>query len=438
MALFLLNSCEINLNILLRIWCKTIENEFGWGTMINDVFGELRKRILQHFPERQIYLRSGGEVKYYVFGTRLQMAIVSALMAVAAWCLFTMFNLIWGYNPMRAPAQEIKRVEARYQRLLADAQAKESNARLMLDEQRQTFENMAKTLEEKHETLSQIYNVPGAVAAIHTPESMSYASNRILMAPTARDAVARVSRTELAKSAVLDTGLDIDRSMSNLDDTQNAILISAELDTLDRIERNRAIIAATDLSIDTVLSESSFGKGGLFIDLGENDAKAAADGHFGSRIASIKARVAEAEALDNAISSFPFGHPVGVPTYQTSSYGLRKDPFTQRPTFHEGVDFGGQSSTPIVAAAAGTVILAARNGGYGRSVEIDHGHGFVTRYGHLNKINVKRGQTVQKGEKIGGMGSSGRSTATHLHYEVHFQGRVYDPGTFLKAGHYVQ
>ena len=71
-------------------------------------------------------------------------------------------------------------------------------------------------------------------------------------------------------------------------------------------------------------------------------------------------------------------------------------------------------------------------------MEIDHGHGFVTRYGHLNKINVKRGQTVQKGEKIGGMGSSGRSTATHLHYEVHFQGRVYDPGTFLKAGHYVQ
>ena len=124
--------------------------------MLNDVFGEWRKQLLQHFPERQIYLRSGGEVKYYVFGTKIQMAIVSGLLVVALWCLFTMFNLIWGYNPMRAPSQEIKRVEAHYERLLADAQAKENNARLMLNEQRQSFEQVAKSMEEKHQTISQI------------------------------------------------------------------------------------------------------------------------------------------------------------------------------------------------------------------------------------------------------------------------------------------
>ena len=71
-------------------------------------------------------------------------------------------------------------------------------------------------------------------------------------------------------------------------------------------------------------------------------------------------------------------------------------------------------------------------------MEIDHGHGFVTRYGHMHKLNVKRGQIVKKGDKLGGMGSTGRSTATHLHYEIHFQGRVYDPDKFLKAGRYVQ
>lgn len=367
----------------------------------------------------------------------MQMAIVSGLFAVAAWCLFTMFNLIWGYNPMRAPAQEIKRVEARYERLLADAKAKESNARLMLNEQKQNFEVVAKNLEQKHETLSAIYKTaPNSLTAPEV-DGVKYASNRVLMAPAKRDAVPRTSRTDIAKIDMLDTGMDIDRSMSNLDDTQNAILISAEIDTLDRIERSRAIISATGLPVDTVLQQSPFGKGGPFIDLGVEGNPDEA-GKFGSRIAGIKARVAEAEAMDEAITSFPFGHPVGKTTYRTSPYGLRKDPFTKRPTFHEGLDFGGQTNTPIVSAAEGTVVFAGRNGGYGRSVEIDHGHGFVTRYGHLNKINVKRGQQVVKGEKIGGMGSSGRSTATHLHYEVHFQGRVYDPDTFLKAGRYVQ
>jgi len=403
--------------------------------MINDVYGDLRSRILQHFPERQIYLRSGGEVKYYVFGTKIQMAIVSGLALVAAWCLFTMFNLIWGYNPMRAPSQEIKRVEARYQRLLADSQAKESNARLMLNEQRQNFEQMAKSFEEKHKTISQILKQETSPSLPSADNQ--YASNRVLMSPTIRDAAPRSARTTIIQTANLDTGMDIDRSLSNLDLTQNAILASAEIDTLDRIERGRAIIKATDLSVDTVLRESPFGKGGLFVDLGE-DINLAAEGDFGSRVASIKARVAEAEALDSALNSLPFGHPVGVQTYRTSAYGLRKDPFTKRPTFHEGLDFGGQRETPIVATADGTVIFSGRNGGYGKSIEIDHGHGFITRYGHMNKLNVKRGQVVKKGDKIGGMGSTGRSTATHLHYEVHFQGRVYDPDKFLKAGHYVQ
>ena len=408
--------------------------------MLNDVFGEWRKQILQHFPERQIYLRSGGEVKYYVFGTWIQIAIVSGLSVVAFWCLFTMFNLIWGYNPMRAPSQEIKRVEAHYQRLLADAKAKESNARLMLNEQRQSFEQVAKSMEEKHQTISQILKTtPASKVDIVSSDSepTKYASSRILMAPIVRDSIPRTSRKTLTNKTTMDTGLDIDRSINNLDDSQNAILVSAEVETLDRIERGRAIIDTLDLNVDTVLKESTFGKGGLFINLGDKT-NIANEGEFGSRIASIKARVAEAEALDNALLSIPLGHPVGAKTYRTSSYGLRKDPFTKRPTFHEGLDFGGQRLTPIVAAADGKVIFSGRNGGYGRSIEIDHGHGFVTRYGHMHKLNVKRGQIVKKGDKIGGMGSTGRSTATHLHYEIHFQGRVYDPDKFLKAGPYVQ
>jgi len=117
---------------------------------------------------------------------------------------------------------------------------------------------------------------------------------------------------------------------------------------------------------------------------------------------------------------------------------MRKDPFNNRPAFHGGVDFGAYRLAPIVATADGVVKFVGRNGGYGRTVEIDHGHGFVTRYAHLEKTYVKKGTFVKKGAKIGGMGSTGRSTATHLHYEIFFQGHDYDPDKFLKAGRYVQ
>jgi len=117
---------------------------------------------------------------------------------------------------------------------------------------------------------------------------------------------------------------------------------------------------------------------------------------------------------------------------------MRKDPFNKRPAFHAGIDFGAYRLAPIVSTADGVVKFVGRNGGYGRTVEIDHGHGFMTRYAHLEKTYVKRGARVKKGEKIGGMGSTGRSTATHLHYEIYFQGQDFDPDNFLKAGKYVQ
>ncbi len=404
--------------------------------MINDVMADIRQRILQKFPERQIYLRSGGEVKYYVFTTRFQLIAVTILSMMMLWCLVTMINLFWGHNPLRAPAKEVKRVEAKYERMLADERAKQLNAELLLAEQKQSFETMAKSFEEKHMAISQLVHSSAPVSQANLP-TIKYASNRVLMSPTLRDASPRVPRKAIVPNAMAETGLNIDKSLNTIDQTQNKILISAEADTLDRIERNRALIRATDMQVDTVLKEGPFGKGGLYVPLNEEDIPIE-DGKFGSRLASIQARLSEAEALDKAILSLPLGLPVDDDTYQTSTYGVRHDPFTRRPTFHEGTDFSGRTNAPIVATADGVVSFAGRNGGYGRVVEIDHGHGFITRYAHLQKSFVKKGQKVSRGEKIAGMGSTGRSTGSHLHYEVHFQGRVYDPENFLRAGLYVQ
>ena len=330
-------------------------------------------------------------------------------------------------------------MQAHYQRLLADAQAKENNAQLMLTEQRESFEKMAKTFEEKHQTLTKLAIAPsGSTLSTDSKlgDNLTFASNRILMAPTTKDLEPRKARRGVTKTAELTTGLDIDRSLNSLDETQNEILSSAEASTLDKIELNRALIQSVDMNVDTLLQEGPFGKGGPFLPIDPNEVTTDENG-FVSRVASIQARLAEVDALEQAVGSMPLGYPVGVKSYQTSSFGTRKDPFTKRPTWHGGVDFGGQRLAPIVSTADGTVSFVGRKAAYGRVVEIDHGHGFTTRYAHLQKTFVKRGQTVNKGDKIGGMGSTGRSTATHLHYEVHFQGRSYDPNKFLKAGLYV-
>ena len=402
--------------------------------MINDFRSDWRQRIAERFPERQIYVRSGGEVKCLTLSTRKQVAAVSALGFLVLWCLATVLNILWGHNPLRSQNQSMKMREARLERALEDIRAREAEIRAQLEKERATFQTATHEFQQKHETLAQLLSASGKADTVKPITAVQYASSQIQMSPVVRDVVERQPRraalvTESASSR------NLSKEFRRLDETQNTFLVSAEADTLDRIERNRAILSATDVDVMEVMSSGPMGKGGPLV---EDFELPEADGAFGSRIASIKARVAEADALEAALQAVPLGLPVADEHYATSGYGIRKDPFTGRPTFHEGVDFGGRRSAEIVATAAGEVTFAGRRGGYGKVVEIDHGHGFITRYAHLDKILVKSGQRVEQGEHIAGMGSTGRSTATHLHYEVHFQGRVYDPAKFLRAGRYVQ
>jgi len=349
-----------------------------------------------------------------------------------------MINLFVGFNPLSTSSQRFKQQEASFERQLADSRAKEQKAQMLLAQQRSSFEEMARTFEEKHNALSQIIKASDDV--ITTSPTTQYAENRILMMPTSRDVQPRKSRRLFAETSELTTGLKIDNSLNSLSSTQNQRLSSAEADTLERIEYNRALIQQTDLNIDTIIQQSAFGKGGPYLPTDSQDLNFGDynENGFMPRVTTVQARLAEAETLENAVKSLPLARPVPDDSYQTSSFGVRRDPFTQRPTQHQGIDYGGRSNTPILATAEGVVTFVGRNGAYGKTVMIDHGHGFKTRYAHLNKTFVKRGQKVKKGEKIAGMGSTGRSTATHLHYEVHFQGRQYDPAKFLKAGLYVQ
>lgn len=404
--------------------------------MVNDVFGDVRSRILQTFPERQIYLRSGGEVTYYNLSTRVQIGVVTAIGIMAIWCALSLLSATIGITPFSSKDDQVQKLEQRYEQLLAESRTKEETAALKLAEQRESFQRVAAVIEAKHNTLSRIVGSE-TVPLVGDEPAIKFADAEILMAPTVRDNVDRVARRNEITDYDLNTGLPIDRSLMALADTQADILVSAESDILDRIELNRALIQKTNMEVDTVLEQGTQGQGGPFIPVDGLEIPSV-DGQFQSRITTIEARLSEAEALQSAIDAMPLGHPVLNETVMTSRFGIRRDPFTKRPTHHAGIDFIGGSMAPIVATAPGKVTYAGRKGAYGLVVEIDHGHGFTTRYAHLKKTYVKRGQSVEQGEKIGGMGSTGRSTATHLHYEVHFQGRAFDPHKFLKAGLYVQ
>jgi murein DD-endopeptidase MepM/ murein hydrolase activator NlpD len=120
-------------------------------------------------------------------------------------------------------------------------------------------------------------------------------------------------------------------------------------------------------------------------------------------------------------------------SWSDSSFGWRIDPFTGEKAMHEGVDFVADVGAPIFAAASGVVITAEYRPDFGNVVEIDHGNGYVTRYAHASKLFVKPGQVVQRGRKIAEVGSTGRSTGPHLHFEVRYHGVAQNPAKFLRA-----
>ena len=118
---------------------------------------------------------------------------------------------------------------------------------------------------------------------------------------------------------------------------------------------------------------------------------------------------------------------------ETSSYGYRRDPFNGQTAFHAGIDFPGSYGQPIQAAASGRISYVGQRPGYGNVIEIEHGNAILTRYAHLSRFGARVGDDVKRGQTIARMGSTGRSTGTHLHFEVRVHGDAVNPRRFLEA-----
>jgi Peptidase family M23 len=221
-------------------------------------------------------------------------------------------------------------------------------------------------------------------------------------------------------------------SLDQVESRQLAALSSVE-DTMDsKVRRMRGAIS--DLGLNMAQLEAAVprggGMGGPFVPV-----KLAADaGPFERQIFRVATTRAQVEKLNRTLALVPYRKPVVGEVEFTSGFGIRSDPFLGRPAMHTGLDFRAATGDPIRATANGRVTSAAYAGGYGNMVEIDHGNGLATRYGHMSKILVKVGDSIKIGEVIGLVGSTGRSTGSHLHYETRIDGEAVDPQKFLRAG----
>ena len=211
---------------------------------------------------------------------------------------------------------------------------------------------------------------------------------------------------------------------------------TAALDTLEerfdsKAKRIRSVL--TDLGMDGKKQNGggpAAAVGGPFVPLTlRKDA-----GAFERQLYRIHVARANVDRLTRTLGAVPVRKPIMGEIDLSSGFGVRSDPFLGRPAMHTGLDFRSSSGDPVRATATGTVESAGWSGGYGKMVEIDHGNGFATRYGHMSEIDVKVGQQIKIGQIIGRVGSTGRSTGPHLHYETRIDGDAVDPQKFLRAG----
>lgn len=149
---------------------------------------------------------------------------------------------------------------------------------------------------------------------------------------------------------------------------------------------------------------------------------------------AVMAALARYKSARNAIGPAPIHRPLAVEARRSSNFGNRRDPFTGGKAFHAGIDFAAPSGSTVLSAGRGKVIFAGRRSGYGNLVEISHGGGLTSRYAHLSSFLVKAGQSVETGTPIARVGSTGRSTGPHLHFEIRRKDVATDPTAFLEAG----
>jgi len=456
---------------------------------------ESRKSLRQWFarildlvvPERQIVLRTEGRVSYVRLGRRVQLSIISCLFALGAWATFTSVSFfVHEYLVSVKEARHAEIVAAndlRFKRMMADKNVQIATAHRLygslLDEMKEydrVYTEFTDEILDNQKTILGLFDKNSTLQS-----NLETVKNRLNITEDKRIKVVaerarlmrKLARTETELSAVTNRNFALSENLGSVEmDLQTAMAerdhalnegkrmdamierLETRLVALQESEQEavQRVAERTGSSISNV--EKVIKMTGLRIeDLLASNAKAAASGQGGPFVAAspdglpaddIKADLANLgsqlerwDALRDIMERMPLATPLRY-YYITSRFGKRRDPINRKWAMHYGIDMGSTfKRATAYATAPGVVTQVGWKGRYGKMVEVDHGGGLKTRYGHLHKTLVKKGQKVKFNDKVGQIGNTGRSTGPHLHYEIVYKKKSIDPTKFIKAGRHV-
>lgn len=396
-----------------------------------------------------VIIARGNEIRHFQIRPWLAALAGSALSAIAVGYLLATSYLVLRDDLIGASAARQARVQQAYEdrisalraqvdritsRQLLDQQLMESKVSELLERQSQ--------LSQRHGRLSPILERAGvtdadAPAPVPVPTtkpdiraSLSLTQPLLDRASGSSSPFAfwspreAVTRDESSANQADKLFIAINQSLRDIESEQLARIASLAENAIQTADTIAQALEDAGLPVD-----SEYGKQGIGGPLVAVDTASM----FDTKVNELDEALSHLEAMKKEARKFPIANPApgrGV----SSSFGVRRDPLIGMPAMHAGLDFRAPSGSPALVTAPGTVTKAGWNGGYGRMVEVDHGNGFSSRYAHLSKIRVKVGQKLSTGDTVGDVGSSGRSTGPHLHYEIRRDGNAIDPVRFLKAG----
>ncbi|MDB5360799.1 MAG: peptidase [Rhodospirillales bacterium] len=424
------------------------------------MIGTLSRLGERLFPDRQVLIRSNGQVTHLNLSSTFQMSVVAAsFMSVAAITLTSLatktdsdLNMQVDANSSQAElARAVEALKAQLADATSAADKADSRVKSLADQRKATAptadgdaqqaaaELDAAKLTERVAQLQSDITILGAQNAQnrslyeHTAQQLAQATNE-RMKLTAEKGKLQKSMGELAQAkdaAEKTISADRERLKLKVNELERKLATkpTQRAEVTSKLEDEPAEVEEEPTG-KVVASDNGFSIEKLLAQLGVR--QAAVGGPFVA-VGSNKAAQLPDEQVAKLMKTLPLTAPLDKYNFE-SPFGVRHDPFNGRAAMHTGVDLSGPYKTPVMSTAPGTVVFAGYSTGYGKLIEIDHGNGIHTKYGHLNRILVNVGQKIGKHSPIGLLGSSGRSTGPHVHYEVVVNGTPQDPEKFLEAG----
>jgi murein DD-endopeptidase MepM/ murein hydrolase activator NlpD len=361
-----------------------------------------KNRIAGWFIDREFFMRANGQVRFLKISAQLQRRTAFTLASVVAvWVLVTFGMAI---NQVTVTAQRVA---------LSAQEAKVESAEERVARYRGSIDEVTKDLERRQEVLESL----GDQYMGDLPEAEAQAPSGTADSREEEKAVKTISASVPEAAGLARVEARQIRFAEKMTKVAQARTLKAE-----------AAIRQFGLNPAVLARQARNAQGGQFEPFFGNSKKDVRDPRF----LKLAVALSRMDAMERALAAIPTAMPAAS-MMLSSGFGYRSDPFTGGGAMHAGLDFKGPVGTPILAAAEGKVVLAGFHGGYGNMIEIRHANGLVTRYAHLSGFNVRSGQMVERGVQIGRMGSTGRSTGSHLHFEVRQNGQAINPRKFLEV-----